>query len=94
MTRASLRAARIARVALELLLATLALWLVVQNALLLAASPWKATPAALVVVEALGKVGFAVLRTIGPWAALAAIAAGLGMAWVLRDGRDRPAREV
>jgi hypothetical protein len=68
---------RIARVTLELALGAFTLWLVAQNALLLAYSPWKDAPVPLVVLGAVLKVTFVLLTKLWPFMLGAAIAAGL-----------------
>jgi predicted branched-subunit amino acid permease len=94
MERPRITTGHVARVAVELLLATLSLWLVVQNLLLIATHPWKSTPQALVAAQALLKVGAALTVALGPWMALAGLVAGVGAIWLLREHPSRPAGEA
>lgn len=84
MTTRGIRAADVARIALELILATFAIWLVVQNTLLLWQGPW--APHALAVAGVLFKVARMLVAALWPWPLMilavssmlgAAIAAGL-----------------
>jgi hypothetical protein len=65
MHRAHRQLIEIARVAVELVLASFAVWLVVQNAVLLLLHPWKSTPAPLVVAGALFKVVVHLVGVVG-----------------------------
>lgn len=86
MTTRGIRATAVLRIVAELTLAAFAIWLVVQNALLLWHGPWAVTPPALVLAGALLKTGRMLLSALWPWPLLifavssmlgAAIAAGL-----------------
>jgi len=73
MTRSGL-----ARLALELALVSFTLWLVVQNAVLLALDPWKQPPPALVVFGTLFKVSAMLVLALLPWlAAMLLVASAL-----------------
>lgn len=65
----------LARLALELALATFTMWLVVQNALILALEPWKTPPPALVVAGSLIKVSATLIAALWPWVAAALVVA-------------------
>lgn len=67
MRKPALRPAAIARLALELTLATFTMWLVVQNALILALDPWKSPPPALLVAGSLIKVSATLIAVLWPW---------------------------
>lgn len=82
MTSRRLSPASVARLLLELALAAFTIWLVVQNALILALEPWKSPPPALLVVGSLIKVAATLVAAVWPWAVVllllaAAIIAGL-----------------
>ena len=76
MTAASLRSKEAARLAIELVLAALACWLVIQNTLLLALDPWVARPAVLVVVAAVLKAAGHVIAASWPLIVFNAVAVG------------------
>lgn len=61
------------RITIEVLLASFACWLVVQNALLLALDPWALRPAVWAAIAAIFKAAGLVLALVWPWLALGAI---------------------
>lgn len=75
MSDCRLKPAALARLLLELALATFTMWLVVQNALILALEPWKAPPPALLVLGSLVKVSATLVAALWPWVAVAMLAA-------------------
>jgi len=82
MNAAKVRGSEVARLALELMLASFACWLVIQNTLLLAFDPWASRPVALVAASALVKAAGLVLASVWPWAVLAAVGSGLTGLWL------------
>lgn len=82
MNAAKVRGAEVGRLALELVLASFACWLVIQNTLLLAFDPWASRPVALVAAGALMKAAGLVLASVWPWAVLAAVGFGLSGLWL------------
>ena len=70
-----MKPAAVARLMLELALATFTMWLVVQNALIVALEPWKTAPQALVVLGSLIKVSATLVAALWPWVAVAMLAA-------------------
>jgi hypothetical protein len=77
MRKESWKAGAIARLALELALATFTMWLVVQNALILALEPWKPAPPALLVLGSLIKVSASLVAALWPWVVAALVAASV-----------------
>ncbi len=84
----------LARVVVELALATFTLWLVVQNAALLLIHPWKEAPAALVVAGALVKLSVHLLGVLWPWMLVAAPTAGAMLVALTRQDAGSEARHV
>jgi len=81
MTTRGRRAVAVGRILVELTLAAFAIWLVVQNALLLWHGPWAVTPPALVLAGALLKTGRILITALWPWPLMIfAISAMLGAA--------------
>ena len=85
---------RLARLALELALASFTMWLIAQNAVLLALSPWKQTPAPFVVAGAVLKVVWIVIVRAWPWMLGAAIVAGVLVAALAHAPAPREVRHV
>lgn len=81
MTTHGIRAASIARILVELTLAALAIWLVVQNVMLLSVGSWASPPAALVLASVLFKTAKILIAALWPWPLMiAAVSAMLGAA--------------
>lgn len=72
MGAANVRSAAVARLAIELMLAAFAAWLVLQNTLLLALDPLAVRPPAWVAAAALVKALGLVALAVWPWAVAAA----------------------
>jgi len=85
-----LKPAAIARLLLELALATFTMWLVVQNALILALDPWKAPPPALLVLGSLIKVSATLIAALWPWIAAATF---IALALIVALTRHVPVRK-
>jgi hypothetical protein len=88
------RLVEVARVAVELVLATFAAWLVVQNAALILMHPWKETPAPLVVAGALLKVALHLASVVWPWVLVAAPTAAVIVLTLTRNAGRREVRHV
>lgn len=76
--------AALARLLLELALATFTMWLVVQNLLLVVLEPWKSPPAALLLAGSLIKISATLIAALWPWALALLLIAGALLAGLMR----------
>lgn len=85
---------RLARLAVELALASFTMWLIAENIVLLALAPWKQTPAPLIVLGAVLKVAWILIARAWPWMLGAAIVAGVLTAALAHAPAPREVRHV
>jgi len=82
------------RIAAELLLAVCTLWLIAQNLALLTIMPWKESPAFMVVVSAVVRAAWLVLREAWPVVVVALASACAVLAFLTGRMETEDSREV